>query len=418
MKNHESLPRLKQNIIDIMLLDFSITLYQIFVYKSIERNDIMPVYPKDKSKNCQYWYYRCYYTDIYGKRKQKKSKMFKGKKVAKDAERKFLEESEKHDIIDKDILFEVVYDEWLELEKRKLKSTTYYGKKNRTNKYILSFFKDFKLHFIKINSVNSWYKSMEEHKMSTEHKNKIIGDLKAVFTYAKDNYDFDGKVVAKIQKYRVETPIDKPKDSEINFWTCDEWEYFIKHVKNYDDYVMYNFLYFTGLRYGEFCGLLWKDYNPIDKTIKVYKAGTNKTEEGGFKLVEPKTKNSYRTVDLDDDLNAIMIKFKERESKIYGFNENMFLFGNVKHTAYTTFERHLNNNIKLVQKEDENFKGITPHGFRHSHVSLLIYLGCDIYDVAERIGDTPEVVEKTYYHMFPKKKKETVTKLNSFKFKT
>ncbi|MDO4394998.1 MAG: hypothetical protein Q4C23_03355 [Mycoplasmatota bacterium] len=37
-------------------------------------------------------------------------------------------------------------------------------------------------------------------------------------------------------------------------------------------------------------------------------------------------------------------------------------------------------------------------------VSLLINLGCDSRDVANRIGDTVNIVEKTYYHMFPTKK--------------
>lgn len=57
-------------------------------------------------------------------------------------------------------------------------------------------------------------------------------------------------------------------------------------------------------------------------------------------------------------------------------------------------------NIQIYLK-----KKITPHGFRHSHVSLLIHLGFDIYEFADRFGDKPREVEKTYYHMFPEKKK-------------
>ena len=49
----------------------------------------------------------------------------------------------------------------------------------------------------------------------------------------------------------------------------------------------------------------------------------------------------------------------------------------------------------------------------HCHASLLIYLGCDSRDVVERLGDTVDVVENTYYHMFPKKKKHTLDILNN-----
>lgn len=46
-------------------------------------------------------------------------------------------------------------------------------------------------------------------------------------------------------------------------------------------------------------------------------------------------------------------------------------------------------------------------------VSLLINLGCDSRDVANRIGDTVNIVEKTYYHMFPTKKTHVVNVLNN-----
>ena len=53
--------------------------------------------------------------------------------------------------------------------------------------------------------------------------------------------------------------------------------------------------------------------------------------------------------------------------------------------------------------ELSNSKVITPHGLRHSHISLLIDLGLDARDVSERVGDTVQVIESTYIHMFPKK---------------
>ena len=58
-------------------------------------------------------------------------------------------------------------------------------------------------------------------------------------------------------------------------------------------------------------------------------------------------------------------------------------------------------------------KRITPHGFRHSHVSLLINLGCDSREVANRVGDTIQVIESTYYHMFQQKRNHTISVLNN-----
>ena len=85
-----------------------------------------------------------------------------------------------------------------------------------------------------------------------------------------------------------------------------------------------------------------------------------------------------------------------------------YIFGDVSHIGLTTIRRYLNKYIDIA-----NVKRITLHGFRHSHVSLLIYLGCDSRDVAERIGDTVSVLEDTYYHMFLDKKSRTISVLNS-----
>lgn len=41
-----------------------------------------------------------------------------------------------------------------------------------------------------------------------------------------------------------------------------------------------------------------------------------------------------------------------------------------------------------------------------NNASLLIPLGLEFEDVAERLGDTIEMVQSTYYHMFPEKKEQ------------
>lgn len=91
----------------------------------------------------------------------------------------------------------------------------------------------------------------------------------------------------------------------------------------------------------------------------------------------------------------------------------MFVFGNIKCISPTTIRRKLDFYINKT-----NIKRITPHGFRHSHASLLIHLGLDSRDVAKRLGDTVQVIESTYYHMFPEKKSNAVNVLNKLKIST
>ena len=56
------------------------------------------------------------------------------------------------------------------------------------------------------------------------------------------------------------------------------------------------------------------------------------------------------------------------------------------------------------------------HDLRHSNVALLINKGenqlSTIYVIAERLGDTVEMIFKTYGHLFPNQQKDIVQKLN------
>ena len=359
------------------------------------------------TKDGRSWYYKCYYTDMFGNRKQKVSKLFAKKKIAEDEERKFLIAIEKKDEVDNNIMFIDIYNEWLDLKKTQVKSSTYYTRKKRENKYILPFFKNYKLNSIKINIINNWKLEIEKKSISLEHKNKIIADLKEILNYAKDNYDFDIKVLSKLSKYKIEE-VKKDHESTYNFWTNDEFNKFIKVVDDELYFTIFNFLYYTGVRFGEMTALNWNDINFEKKELRINKTLNTKTEDNKYIITSPKTQNSIRIIDLDDNLLKLLSKHYENEKKIYDFNKEWFIFGNVKYIPATTFARRLNKYIKIA-----NVKKITPHGFRHSHVSLLINLGCDSKDVAERVGDTIQMVEKTYYHMFPSKKKKTVELLNN-----
>jgi len=241
------------------------------------------------------------------------------------------------------------------------------------------------------------------------HKNTLIRTLKEILIYARDYYNFSNQIVTTLQLYKIENVIQKT-DAETNFWTYDEFKKFIKVVDNELYFVIFTFLYFTGLRIGEMIALTWEDLDFNKKSIKVNKTYTDKVLEGSNRITTPKTTNSIRYVDLDDNLLQLLLKHKEKEKKIYNFKEDMFIFGNVKYISPTSLKRYLYKYIKLA-----DVKKITPHGFRHSHISLLINIGCDSRDVANRVGDTIQMIEKTYYHMFPEKKKNTVNLLNNLK---
>ena len=365
--------------------------------------------PKKWTKDGRKWYFDVYYTDMYGNRKEKKSKMYKSSTQAEKAKHDFLNSIKTKDIVNEDITFVSLYDEWLNFKHQSVKESTFYVCKKKCDKHILKFFSPYKLHSIKLNSIHDWKKEIKKCDMTLRSENMIIGYLKEILEYAKDNYDFDNKIVAKIQKNRCDIiPVNKITD---NYLTYDDYKSFIKSVDDEFYKLIFEFLYYTGLRIGEMFALTWNDINLDKKVLSIKKSLSTKIDNKKYIITTPKTKNSIRDIDLDDNLVEKLKEHYNHEKKIYNFSKEMFIFGNVRYIAETTLRRKLNKYLNIANIKNK----ITLHGFRHSHVSLLIYLGCDIYEVAERIGDTVEMVEKIYYHMFPDKKSHTVKVLNNLK---
>ncbi len=373
----------------------------------------MPVY-KEKSKkrwtkDGRAYYFREYYIDQYGIKKQYRSEHYIDREKAEEERAKWLLQLKIDNDTSLNISFKEVYEEWYVYKSMTLKCTTAYKLKKSLDKNILNYFKIYKLNYIKMNVITLYYNYLQKQNLSPKYQNKMVGYLKELLTYASDNYNFDRKVLSKINKKRI-TSIENQQNSEWNFWTYEEFNLFISYVDNEYWSLIFNFMYFTGLRIGEFIALTWNDLNFKNKTLRINKSYTNKSGDKDIHIVDPKTSNSIREIDLDDNLIDLLTKHYKNESQIYKFQKNMNIFGNIDYIAPTTFARYLDLYIKKA-----NVKRITPHGFRHSHVSLLFHLGCDELEVAERVGDTVEVIRKTYYHMFPSKKSNTVKALNDLK---
>ena len=363
---------------------------------------------KKWTKDGRSWYFRVYYTDIYGNRKQKVSKLYMRKPLAREAERNFLNNIENNEVKNHDMKFAVIYIEWLEYKKQLLKVTSYYRIKKTLDKHVLGYFENYKLDSINLKTLLNWKNELNKKNISLDYQNKIIGYMKEILNYAKDMYHYDSAIINKLQKNRIEVR-ERVKNSQWNFWTYEEFENFIGHVDNPYYYTIFYFLYFTGLRIGELIALTWKDLDFEKKTLSINKSFSDKIEGQKYIITDPKTTNSIRIIDLSEDVLNLMKKHYNTEKKIYNFSENMFIFGNVEHLSATTLNRYLKFYINNAE-----CKPITLHGFRHSHVSLLINLGCDKFDVAERVGDTVSMIESTYIHMFPEKKSNIVEKINNF----
>lgn len=386
----------------------------------------MAVYQeKDKSKwtkDGRSWYYKFSYKDddYYKKHKrnpEKKSKLFKTKKealeeeakekVRLDNEYKNKKKKNKKKSPDK-VSFKSVYEKWLKEKEMEVVETSIYNIEKTMDKNLLSKFKDSTLDEITYESMMNWKQEIyNSKKLTLTHQNKILGYTREILRLISNYYEFDKEIIRALKNYKILPSEKKKSNAEWNFWTYEEFCNFIQVVNNSYYNLLFNFLYYTGVRIGELVALTWEDIDLKRKTLKIRHNFSSNVKGKKFVIKDPKNENSIREIDLPDNLVALLTIHYKKESNLFGFNNKLFLFGNYKHLAETTLRRKLKEYISKTEN-----KIITLHGFRHSHVSLLIYLGCDSREVAARIGDTVAEVEKTYYHMFPQKKNHTINVLN------
>lgn len=141
-----------------------------------------------------------------------------------------------------------------------------------------------------------------------------------------------------------------------NYLTLEEYSRFIETVNNREDYLVFEILYWCGIRLGELLSLTPNNFNFDEQVI----------------LIEDKFKKRDRKVIVPASL------MNELESYIKS-KGNGRIFTNTKIYLYKKFERNLNaSGLQKIKLQD----------LRHSHIMLLKSLGFNREMWSKRIGYT------------------------------
>lgn len=230
---------------------------------------------------------------------------------------------------------------------------------------------------------------------STRYKNIILSMFKSLFKYAKKYYKLknDPSYVIEPFKRSFEEKMKQREKELSRVWQVDEFNQFIKYVNNETHEAFFITLFYTGMRLGEIQALTWKDFK--NGELQIVKSLTTKTQDKSYAIKEPKSTSSIRNIQVGKNLEMYLNKYKEKQSKIPGFNEDWFMFGNLKPLAKTTITREKDRAIK-----EAGVKRISIHDFRHSHASNLIANGINIVAVSKRLGHSNvEMTLRVYTHL-------------------
>jgi integrase len=347
--------------------------------------------------------------------KDEKGNKFETLKACKEAFQRFSVLSKNKNTSQTDVkivYFKDLYEKFKDRQRLALRPTSYISYEYIYNSHILPTFGELKLTNITPLVIHEWQLSIDH--FSYKYKAKIRECL--------------GKVLKFGEKY-FKTPnnfglVDgfsksKDKKKEMSIWTPEQFKQFIEHADNFQDKVIFTFLYMMGVRKGEMCALQWQDINLTNKTCKITKTITRTFE--GFEVGENTKNSKHRVLAIPHTLFEQLKQLYNIARNRPNFSNTHFLFGDSTFLSFTTLSRKFEQIFEKAKKEHPELEKIRIHDFRHSHVSLLINkanstmsLSAMLYSIAERLGDSVEQVLKTYGHLFPNTQRDLVATLNDF----
>ena len=139
-----------------------------------------------------------------------------------------------------------------------------------------------------------------------------------------------------------------------------------------------------------------------------------KTLNYNQELNSPKSKSSYRDIDINQATVSMLKQYKHRQV------QEAWQLGHSETVVFSDFINEYPNNRTLQTRLRTHFKradvsNIGFHGFRHTHATLLYESGVDIKDISNRLGHSNiKTTLDVYTHLTEDKKKDVTEKFSKF----
>ena len=304
---------------------------------------------------------------------------------------------------------------WWDSYKNTVKANTRNTQKVLLNNHVLPLFGGFKLDKLTTPLIQS---TMNKLANSTN-----TGEVGAYLHYGKIHtlnkrilqYGVILQVIPTNPANNVVLPRNTQKDkkAKVKHFNNDELKQFLTYLdsldnskyKTYYDITLYKFLLATGCRINEALALSWSDIDLDNSVVHITKTLNYKQE-----VNSPKSKASYRDIDIDQQTITMLKKYQRKQT------QEAWKLGRSETVVFSDFIHEYPNNRTLQTRLRTHFKragvnNIGFHGFRHTHASLLLNSGIPYKELQHRLGhSTLSMTMDTYSHL----SKENAKKATSF----
>ena len=274
--------------------------------------------------------------------------------------------------------------------------------------------------------------NMADDDYSTKTIRDVYNILNAMFKYAVHN-----RILTFNPCAGVEVP--KTKTKQIRVLTVKEQREVLEHAKERIHENLIQVALGTGMRGGELLGLTWDDVDFRKREISVNKTlvyiKDKETKKYVFKYQTPKTKNSIRTIPMQDSVYKALkrqwIQLKEMQlsasewQPLEGFENLVFVGKNGKPITEHTFQVTLDWIEKSINKERKKqaeknktvfipIPHFYPHALRHTFATRCFEAGIDAKVVQGFLGHySIAITLDLYTHVTDDKAKSEMDKLQN-----
>ncbi|XMB25880.1 tyrosine-type recombinase/integrase [Paenibacillus sp. BR2-3] len=327
------------------------------------------------------------YKDIYGRDKQALRRGFAKRREAVLAEADFM--SNLKNVFSDEVTINEIFEH--NIKHKNLKDKTIRRRTNEYNLHIKPRFGHIKIKDVTIQQAMDFKTDLENGFKSLNSARTVYSNFKILINHAVKFFGL------RVDPTIAVGPIQRVKP-KINFIKREDFE---SRVKGFCDHLYYReltrLLFYTGLRIGEALALTWADIDLEKRQLYV-----DKTLDITLRIpTSPKTIGSEAFVPFPLFIADMLVTMKKESAEnIYGFNEEMYVFGGPAPYHYSHY----------MKKFKKTFPELRIHDMRHSYASYLINKGVDIYLVKELMRhDDIKQTANTYGHLYMERKQEIMS---------
>lgn len=329
---------------------------------------------------------------------QKQARLLLDEKIEKKREK-----IEKQKEVVRDITVKQAYEEYLKIRETELKKSTF-----KSQKYtIIGEIRKLENYLLLDVTSRIVQNILLELSCSSDHRQNKKVLLNSFFKYClKVGYIIENPVEKVVLPKRKKN-LKEIRKKQNKYLTRNEMFQYLnfldKEEKNYKNRLIVEFMYLTGLRFGEVLALTKDNIDFENKTLEVkYTLHTNGSKSEVF-LDSPKSLASYRVIGISDRVIEIVNEYLLLEE------EGDYIFtNNGSPLMITSFNNFLKNSFRKSEIKKDDFV-LTTHVFRHSHISLLAELEVPIKAIMDRVGHTNEKMTLSVYTHVTEKMKSNIT---------